>query len=82
METTDAERAKRNHPVPAQLLLDGMKSIIVEGKEKEFLESFASAFVLASKEDIGKLKIFLRTHGAANNPMNLAARNVVGSDRC
>jgi hypothetical protein len=82
MEATAEDRAKRNHPVPAEMLLEGMKSVISEGKEVEFLAAFKGAFVLASEDDIKKLKSFLVHQGAANNPMNIAAIKIVGAARC
>ncbi len=76
------EKAKQNHPVPAEMLLQGMKAVVVEGKEKEFLDAFAGSFALLEESDIDKFKDFLKRHRADENEANMAARTVIGTPRC
>ena len=56
------------------MLLLGMKSVIIEQKEAEFLHDFTGSFILASEEDVDRLKSFLTRIGAHKNANNLAKK--------
>jgi hypothetical protein len=82
MDVSNEEKAKRNHVVPAEMLLLGMKGVITDEKEAEFLRDFAGSFVLASEDDVALLKAFLVRVGADKNVKNVAASKVIGAARC
>jgi hypothetical protein len=82
MDVAPEERAKRNHPVPAQQLVDAITAIVQEKREQDFIAEFSNAFVLASKDDIVRLKAFLVRIGADRNTANMAATRTIGAPRC
>jgi hypothetical protein len=80
MDVSNDERAKRNHPVPAEMLLHAVKGVVLEKKEEAFLDMFRGAFVLASEDDIARIRGFLSRHATLPETTALAAK--IGEPRC